>query len=108
MYGGKIVVIARFVPVIRSLAGIVAGANRMPWQPFLVANVIGAALWATILGLAADDFCKEIEGLAAPTALVLGIATVIVLVVVGTFIVRHEAQLAEEAERALPGPLQMT
>jgi hypothetical protein len=57
--------------------------------------------------LAADDFGKQIEGLAAPMAIVLGLVTVIVLVVAAMLIVRHEAQLAEAAERALPGPLKL-
>jgi membrane protein DedA with SNARE-associated domain len=106
-HGGKIVVVARFVPVLRSLAGILAGANRMPWQPFLLANVAGACAWATIYGLAAYLFGKEAEQLAGPTALVVGFLVVIALVVTGMFVVRHEAQLAAEAERALPGPLQL-
>jgi membrane protein DedA with SNARE-associated domain len=106
-HGGKIVVVARFLPVLRSLVGILAGANRMPWQPYLLANAVGAAIWAALLGLAADDFSKQVAGMAAPMALVLGIVTGIVLIVAGWFVVRYEADLAAEAERALPGPLQM-
>ena len=41
-HGGKIIIIARFVPFLRALAGILAGANRMPWRQFMVANVVGA------------------------------------------------------------------
>jgi membrane protein DedA with SNARE-associated domain len=105
-HGGKIVVVARFVPVIRSIASILAGANRMPLRPFLLANAVGAVAWATILGLAADEVGKKIEGFAAPTALALGIATAAILVTAGVYVVRREARLAQEAERALPGPLQ--
>jgi membrane protein DedA with SNARE-associated domain len=52
-HGGKIVLIAQFLPVLRSIAGILAGANRMPWPRFMLANIIGAFLWATIYGLTA-------------------------------------------------------
>ena len=45
-HGSKIIVVARFVPLLRSLAGILAGANRMPWLQFLAANSVGAFAWA--------------------------------------------------------------
>jgi membrane protein DedA with SNARE-associated domain len=38
-HGGKVVLIARFVPVLRSVAGLLAGANCMPWSSFMIANV---------------------------------------------------------------------
>jgi membrane protein DedA with SNARE-associated domain len=44
-HGGKIVVIARFVQVLRQLNGIIAGLARMPWPKFLIFNITGAALW---------------------------------------------------------------
>jgi membrane protein DedA with SNARE-associated domain len=47
-HGGKIILIARFLPVLRSIAGILAGANRMPWPHFMLANIISACLWAPI------------------------------------------------------------
>jgi membrane protein DedA with SNARE-associated domain len=37
---------ARFVVVLRQLNGIVAGSVGMPWHHFVIANAIGAALWA--------------------------------------------------------------
>ena len=41
-HGGKIVIVAQFIPVLRTVAGVMAGANRMPWPQFLLANVFGA------------------------------------------------------------------
>jgi membrane protein DedA with SNARE-associated domain len=104
-HGSKIVFIARFVPVMRSIAGILAGANRMPWTQFLVANVVGAFAWASVFGFAAYTFGHEIEHVAGPIMIVIGIIVVILLVIGAVFISRHEAQLIAEAERALPGPL---
>ena len=106
-HGGKIVVIARFVPMLRSITGIVDGANRMPWQPFLLANIVGAIVWATLYGVAAYMLGKQVERMAGPVAAVLGAIVVIILIVVGMFIARHEERLVAEAERALPGPLRM-
>jgi membrane protein DedA with SNARE-associated domain len=106
-HGRKIVVIARFAPVLRSVAGILAGANRMPWKPFLLANIAGAIVWAVIYGVAAFLLGKGVERMAGPVALILGAVVVIGLVAGGMFVARHEERLVAEAERALPGPIRM-
>jgi membrane protein DedA with SNARE-associated domain len=41
-HGIAIVIVARFVPVLRSIIASLAGANRMPAPPFLFANIVGA------------------------------------------------------------------
>ena len=45
-HGGKTVVIARFMPVIRTFAPIIAGVSKMSYRRFLTYNLVGAALWA--------------------------------------------------------------
>jgi hypothetical protein len=40
------VLTARFIVVLRQLNGLVAGSIGMPWPHFVVANILGAALWA--------------------------------------------------------------
>ena len=104
-HGTKIIFVARFVPVLRALAGILAGTNRMPWGPFMFANVVGAAVWASAFGLAAYMLGRAAEHAAGWLVIAVGAATVIVIVLGVVFVSRHEAQLIEEAERALPGPL---
>jgi membrane protein DedA with SNARE-associated domain len=106
-HGGKIVLVAQFIPVLRTFAGLFAGANRMPWRSFMLANVLGAFLWAATFGLAAYMLGRQVERLAGSVVLVLVIATVIGFIVFGIFVNRHEAQLAAEAERVLPGPLEL-
>jgi membrane-associated protein len=54
-YGGKTVVLARFVPVVRTFANVVAGVGRMDVRRFTIFNVIGGVVWVvgiTMLGYA--------------------------------------------------------
>jgi membrane protein DedA with SNARE-associated domain len=104
-HGGKIVFIAQFVPVLRTFAGIFAGANMMPWRDFLIANAAGAFIWAAVYGCAAYELGREFERLEGPIVIVLALITVISFIVGGIFVKHHETQLTAEAERAMPGPL---
>jgi membrane-associated protein len=52
-HGGKTIVLARFVPVVRTFAPVVAGAGKMDHKRFMMFNLIGATVWGvgvTLLG----------------------------------------------------------
>jgi membrane protein DedA with SNARE-associated domain len=104
-HGGKIVFFGRFVAFLRAFAAVLAGANRMPWPHFLLMNGLGGICWASLFGGGAYLFGEEIKRVAGPVGLLLLVAAIGMAVAGIVFFRRHERELQQRAEAALPGPL---
>src|SRR6201998_97082 len=103
--GMVIVLIARVVVVLRSVVGFIAGANRMPFPNFMIANSVGAMAWALFYGLGAYYLGKGVEEFARPFAMALAVVGAIVVISMILYWRRKEQELAAAAERDIPGPV---
>jgi membrane protein DedA with SNARE-associated domain len=104
-HGGKVVFFGRFVAILRCLAAFLAGANKMSWTRFFVANALGGVVWATIVGLVGYSFGREVHLVHGPLGVAVLAVTIGVLVWGLVYLRRHEAALQAEADAALPGPV---
>jgi membrane protein DedA with SNARE-associated domain len=109
-YGGRFVFIARFLPILRNMAAVLAGTNAMAQHSFYFASATAASAWILCYGLAAYSFGEAFGNLASPAAAVLGLAAAATVLSVPVFIVRYEKRLqakadAALAERAAAGPV---
>lgn len=99
-YGGKTIVLARFVPIVRTFAPFVAGMGAMTYARFLAYNVIGAVAWVVIAVMAGfwfgslDFVQKNFE------LVILAIVAISLIPAVIEFIrVRRRRSIVPEAEK---------
>ena len=78
-HGGKAIIIARFVPIIRTYAPFVAGIGAMNYRRFLMFNVTGAVLWVVLLTYAGFFFGNLPLVRNNLTAVILGIIVLSVM-----------------------------
>lgn len=73
-HGGKTIMFARFVPVVRTFAPVVAGVGSMDQKKFVAYNILGSGLWATSITLAGYYLGNQFPGLADRIELVFLLA----------------------------------
>lgn len=73
-YGGRALILARFVPIVRTLTPILAGAGSMTYRKFLSYNIIGGILWGagmTLFGFLFGSIIPDSEKYIVPISLVI-------------------------------------
>lgn len=78
-HGGKTIILARFIPVIRAFAPVVAGIGSMKYSTFIFYNLIGAFFWAiglTFLGYFLGNLIPDVDKYLLPIIGIIIIASV--------------------------------
>ena len=88
-YGAKTIVIARFVPIIRTFAPVVAGIGQMEYRRFLFYNVAGGLGWVILMTSAGYLLGRAIPNVGSYVHIVAGVVIVLSLVPIVTEVVRE-------------------
>ena len=79
-HGGKTIILARFIPVIRAFAPVVAGAGKMNYKKFLTFNLFGGVLWAigvTLAGYYLGSLIPDVDKYLLPIVGLIVIASIL-------------------------------
>ncbi|MBC9726728.1 VTT domain-containing protein [Streptomyces sp. TRM68367] len=101
-WGPKAIVLARFVPIVRTFAPIVAGAGRMKYRTFFTYNIIGGIAWGTGVTLA-GYWLGQIEFIRTHVEAIL---VLIVLLSVVPIIIEYLRDRAKKKRTAAAAPVQ--
>lgn len=96
-HGKKTIVIARFVPIVRTFAPILAGVGNMRYRSFVMFNIIGALLWAvgvTTAGYVLGDTIPDIDKYLLP---IIGVIILLSVLPPAIEILRHRRRAKAEA-----------
>jgi membrane-associated protein len=82
-HGGKTIVLARFIPIIRTFAPVVAGVGRMEYRRFLAYNVLGGIGWVSSLTWAGYLLGRTIPDIGRYIHIVIGVVVVVSVIPIG-------------------------
>ena len=96
-YGAKTIVLARFIPIVRTFSNPMAGVGGMPLRSFTTFNVIGGALWAVGVTMVGFALGKTIPSAEDHLLVIEAIIIALSLLPIGIEVVRHRRARAREA-----------
>jgi membrane-associated protein len=101
-YGPKTIVLARFVPIVRTFANPIAGVAKMPVREFTIFNIVGGALWTVSVTMLGYVLGKTIPSAEDHLILIEAIIIVLSLVPVAVEVVRTRRERAKSAADTEP------
>lgn len=101
-YGGKTVILARFVPIVRTFCPPVAGAAGMPYARYLVYDIFGGILWVGSMILGGYALGRSIPNIGQKIHYVIAVVVVLSLIpaVIGVLRERRQAKAKLPADNA--------
>ncbi len=97
-HGGKTIILARFIPVIRTFAPVVAGLARMPYRQFAVFNITGGVLWIASTTLLGYFLARSIPNIESYIHYVIGIVILLSVLPVAIEYLRHRSRKQQVEE----------
>ena len=78
-HGGKAIILARFIPVVRTFAPVIAGVGKMDYKRFFAFNIIGGLIWGvgvTLLGYFLGNSIPNVDRYLLPIAILIIIVSI--------------------------------
>ena len=97
-HGGKTIVLARFVPLIRTFAPVVAGVARMPYRTFAVFNITGGILWIMSTTLLGYFLGRSIPNIEKYIHYVIGVVILLSIIPIIVEFVKHRMAKREKVD----------
>jgi membrane protein DedA with SNARE-associated domain/membrane-associated phospholipid phosphatase len=85
-YGGRTILIGRFIGLVRALAPFIAGSSKLPYRSFAPFSILGTGLWSTGLILAGYFFSQSIDTVTKDVGKGLFVFAVVVGVIAGFYL----------------------
>jgi membrane-associated protein len=104
-YGGKTVILARFVPIIRTFCPPVAGAAQMPYSRYLVYDIFGGGFWVGSMILGGYFLGRSIPNISQRIHYVIAVVVFLSLLpaIIGFWRTRHAVALAKAVDSTSEG-----
>src|SRR5262249_44109569 len=90
-YGGRAVILARFVPIVRTFCPPVAGAAKMPYGRYVAFDVVGGIVWVTATILGGYTLGRSVPNIGKYIHYVIAVVVVVSLLPAGIGIMRSSS-----------------
>lgn len=94
-HGGKTIILARFIPIIRTFAPVVAGVGEMEYRRFVTFNVVGGMLWVWSMSLLGYSLGNAVPDIDKHIHVVIGIVVVLSILPAVVEYVRSRGRVVE-------------